>query len=303
MNLKTSPLIRYAGEAKRPTPWWLGGIVATFLVILGPMIVVMMIYPVVILAISGKPLELGSVLGQVQEIFTNAAALGVLVLWVVFKEKRPFSSVGLRGTRVVSRFLLGVLGGAVLFLIPVAILVASGQYHVVDAGTRTSGLSALLPVALLLAVWIVQATTEEIVFRGYLLQIHGQQLPAWLAIAITSVGFALIHFSFRPLPLINISLVAAFFSFVALRHGSLWMVAGLHTGWNYVQGNILGIPVSGGSRQTSLLFMGPAQGAPDWLTGGAFGIEGGAAATVVLVVVTAWSYLAFRKHQHVASVG
>jgi len=303
MNLKTSPLIQYADEAKRPTPWWLGGIVATFFVVIGPMIIVMMIYPVVVMAISGKPLELGSILGQVQEIFTNAAALGVLVLWVVFKEKRPFSSVGLRGRRVVPHFLLGIVGGALLFLVPVALLLGSGQYRVVDAGARTSGLSALLPVALLLVVWIVQATTEEIVFRGYLLQIHGQQLPAWLAIAITSVGFAVIHFSFRPLPLINITLVAVFFSFVALRHGSLWMVAGLHTGWNYVQGNILGIPVSGGSRQTSLLFLGPIEGAPDWLTGGAFGIEGGAAATVVLVIAAAWAYLAFRKHQRLTSVG
>jgi uncharacterized protein len=296
MNLTSSPLVQYAAEAQRPTRWWLAWIVAIGLGIIVPMTVVPPIFAMVV----GHAIAPGSILEQVQEIFTNGATLGVLALWVILKEKRPFSSLGFRGAKAIPTFLLGVLGGFTMFAIPVGGLLLTGQYRVVDAGTKTVGVAALVPVVLLFAVWIVQSSTEETVMRGYLLQIHAQQLPAWLAVLLPAVGFAVIHLNFNPLPLANITLVAIFFSFVALRQGSLWMVAGLHTGWNYIQGNILGIPVSGGARETSLVFLAPTDGSWDWLTGGDFGIEGGAAATVVLAALAAWSYVAFRKHQRSA---
>lgn len=257
----------------------------------------MLVVPVLYSMVVGHPIEPGSILEQVQEIFTNAATLGVIALWVIFKEKRPFSSLGFRGGRGIPTFLLGVVGGFAMFLVPVGLLMVTGQYQVVDAGTKTAGMAALVPVLLLFGVWIVQSSTEEVVMRGYLLQIHGQQLPAWVAVVLPAVGFAVIHMNFNPLPLLNITVVAIFFSFVALRQGSLWLVAGLHTGWNYIQGNILGIPVSGNARSTSLVFLGPTDGSLDWLTGGEFGIEGGGAATLVLVALAVWSYFAFRSHQ------
>lgn len=297
MNITSSPLIQYAEEARRPTSWWVGWIIAVGIGIIAPFAIVPAIYGAVVQAVTGAPVTDGSILAQVQEIFTNGATLGILALWLTLKEKRRFSSLGFRGPRPVPRFLLGVLGGFAMFVVPTGLLMLTGQYHVVDAGTRTSGLAALVPVVLLFAVWIVQASTEETVMRGYLLQVHARQLPAWPAIVIPAVGFAVIHMNFNPLPLLNITLVAVFFSFVALRQGSLWMVAGLHTGWNYIQGNILGIPVSGNARETSLVFLSPTQGSLDWLTGGDFGIEGGAAATVLLAALVGWSYLAFRKPQ------
>jgi len=303
VDIKSLPLIQYAREAERPTSWWLAWIVAVGLGWVGTLVVVPIIFSAVVQGVFGVPVAEGSILAQVQEVFTNAGTLLVLALWLKFKEKRPFSSLGFRGPRPVPKFLLGVLGGFAMFLVPVAVLMITGQYHVVDAGTKTSGLAALLPVVLLFAVWIVQSSTEETVMRGYLLQTHALQMPAWLAILIPAIGFAVIHLNFNPLPLANITLVAIFFSFVALRQGSLWMVAGLHTGWNYIQGNILGIPVSGGARQTSLVFLSPTDGSLDWLTGGSFGIEGGAAATLVLAVLAVWSYVACRKHQRTPVAG
>ena len=215
----------------------------------------MLVVPVLYSMVVGHPIEPGSILEQVQEIFTNAATLGVIALWVIFKEKRPFSSLGFRGGRGIPTFLLGVVGGFAMFLVPVGLLMVTGQYQVVDAGTK------------------------------------------WVAVVLPAVGFAVIHMNFNPLPLLNITVVAIFFSFVALRQGSLWLVAGLHTGWNYIQGNILGIPVSGNARSTSLVFLGPTDGSLDWLTGGEFGIEGGGAATMVLVALAVWSYFAFRSHR------
>ena len=166
-----------------------------------------------------------------------------------------------------------------------SLLVALGKYDVGGSEHVTTGVSALLPVLAVMVVWLVQGSTEEILMRGYLLQTSGNQMPGWLAIVLVSFGFAAIHMNFQPLVLANITLVAVFFSFVSLAQGSLWAACGFHVGWNAMQGSILGIPVSGNAYAVSVFAFGPAKDAPAWLTGGEFGVEGSAVATVVLVVL------------------
>ncbi len=73
--------------------------------------------------------------------------------------------------------------------------------------------------------------------------------------------------------LINIALYAVFASFIALGQGNLWLIAGLHAGWNYFQGNIYGLPVSGNAEASSLFAFGPAAGSSDLVSGGDFGVE------------------------------
>ena len=51
---------------------------------------------------------------------------------------------------------------------------------------------------------------------------------------------------------------------------SLWWCIGLHAGWNFVQGAVFGIPVSG--IKVDGLLDSRLQG-PDWLDGGGFGAE------------------------------
>ena len=289
MNIKQSPLVQAAEAAKRPTPWWLGWIVAVGVAIMGAQLVVQPLG-------SALGIAKGSVGAQIEELVTNLVTVGLLALWIVFKEGRKFSTVGFLGTRGPLRFLIGIGVGLLLFAIPTLTLLFSGQYRVADPGPRASGLAALPIVLALALVWVVQASTEEIVVRGYLLQIHGQQLPAWVAVVVTSLGFAVIHLDFTPLPLLNITLVAVFFAFVSLRQGSIWLASGIHMGWNYMQGNLAGIPVSGNTYQTSLVFLQPSPGSIDWLTGGTFGVEGSAAATVVLLIAAGWAYNDYRTH-------
>jgi len=61
----------------------------------------------------------------------------------------------------------------------------------------------------------------------------------------------------------------------------LWLAVGLHGGWNFTQGWVWSIPVSG-HEEGAGLFLTARQG-PDWLTGGAFGLE---ASAVTLVAAT-----------------
>lgn len=283
LNLTTSPLVRAVKRAKRPTPLPIAWLVT---VVFG-VAVVSTAVQTALAVVLGDPAD-ASLSGQLIEFAGFGATLAVLALWVVLKEQRPFSTVGFPGNGT-ARLLAGMLGGAVLFAIPLFALVLSGQYTFQRDALRADG-STFAAVALMLPAWLLQASTEEAVVRGYLLQWHGFKQRGWVAILTTSAGFAILHLQADPLVLANILLFGVFFSLISLAQGSVWLAAGIHAGWNLTQGNILGIPVSGLASPVSLLTLEPAVGARPWLTGGGFGVEGSAATTVVLAIAVLLSY-------------
>lgn len=287
MEIRTSPHVQAAMEAKRPAKLWLAwiGVFGT------SVLVVQILIAPLLLAVLGA--EEGDTTAQVAELITNALTILVVALWVVRYERRAFRSVGFRGAGV-GEFLGGFVGGVALFSVPMLAAVVAGYYELGASEHTATGLGALLPVLLLIPVWFVQGTGEEIVTRGYLLQRHGVALPAWPAILIVSIGFAVIHLNFDPVVLTNITLVAIFFSFLTLARGSIWLASGVHAGWNMAQGQIYGIPVSGTPRDIAILDYGPVDGASTVMSGGEFGIEGSVVATVVLVVVCLLSYRYYR---------
>jgi len=100
------------------------------------------------------------------------------------------------------------------------------------------------------------------------------------------VIFALLHIlnpGFGLLPLINIILFGILESIYVLRRGDLWGACAIHSIWNFFQGNVFGISVSGMGLSTSPLHATLDRSAA-WLNGGSFGLEGGIATTAVLAV-------------------
>jgi hypothetical protein len=81
----------------------------------------------------------------------------------------------------------------------------------------------------------------------------------------------------------NTVLIGVFFGLLMVKTRSLWLLWGLHFGWNFTLGALYGLPVSG-INQFSVLWTGRADG-PTWLTGGAYGLEGSATASVLILVV------------------
>jgi hypothetical protein len=65
--------------------------------------------------------------------------------------------------------------------------------------------------------------------------------------------------------------------------GGLWGVCAQHAVWNWAQGNVFGMEVSGGASSVPILWNLQEAG-PDLITGGAFGPEGGLAVTFILLV-------------------
>lgn len=286
MDISRSPHLEDARGAERPTRWWVGL----------PLVLVLFIVAGggtegLIDAVFGKPDE-GSAWELVSEVPVFGVGLIALVLWVRFRDRRSPWSIGFQWRSTpVRHVLLGVAGGVLLLTAPALLLRASGAYESVPAADDvTTGASALLIVIPLIAAVLVQASTEEAMFRGYVLQLSGTQMGGWAAVIVTSLGFAAAHLDFHPFVIANIVLVAVLFAFLALRIGTIWLVCGIHCGWNWAQGNLFGIPVSGNPVDVSILRFAPDAGVADWLTGGEFGVEGSAVTTAVLALAAFAAY-------------
>jgi len=127
------------------------------------------------------------------------------------------------------------------------------------------------------------ALSEEIIFRGVPLVLLAGVIGRWRAVAATSLLFGLSHLG-NPdatlLGLANISLAGVLLGAVFFSPGGIWAAWGAHLGWNLSLA-ALGAPVSGLPLAIPLLEYHP--GGPAWVSGGAFGPEGGLLASVAMI--------------------
>ena len=139
-------------------------------------------------------------------------------------------------------------------------------------------------------IFVIAGAAEESLFRGYPLQTFTRAKLAWVGVLITSVPFAAVHLAnpnvSRGFTFINTAVAGVWLAVAYLRTRSLWFPLGLHWAWNWTQASLLGLPVSGIQRIAPAPLLHAMNAGPDWLTGGAYGIEGGAACTVALLVST-----------------
>jgi membrane protease YdiL (CAAX protease family) len=151
-----------------------------------------------------------------------------------------------------------------------------------------------------LVVYVLLAAAEEVMFRGYPLQTLMRSLPFAVALLPSSLIFAYVHTDNPNVPrgylfalmALNTALAGVWLCVAYFRTRSLWLPLGLHWSWNWAMGSVLGLPVSGITSLTRAPLLRAADAGPAWLTGGAYGIEGGAACTLALVVATVFVWRA-----------
>ena len=218
----------------------------------------------------------------------------LVFLWVKFIEKRPFSSLGFFKEGWLKELGKGFLIGSIQFSLIVALLLLTGS------GRLELAELSLEPVLFILALipfWILQGGTEELVTRGWLFPAVSAKSNIFIGILISSALFGALHL-FNPgvtvLSIINIILDGIFACFLMLKYDNMWVLAGMHGAWNFVQGNIYGIQVSGQGASTSILNY-SSQSSVDLLSGGAFGAEGSIFATIVLIGCIAYLYWSLKK--------
>jgi membrane protease YdiL (CAAX protease family) len=216
-----------------------------------------------------------------------AVATAVCVRYV---DRQPLAAVGLHGDPVLVREAArGAALGAGLMTAVVTLLWAAGTVRWESAGVPEA--AGWLETALGLTAFLaVAAASEELLFRGYAFHVLARAFGGAWAVGMTAALFAIAHLA-NPhagsLGLLNLALAGLLLGAARLRTGSLWFVTGLHLGWNWVLAVPLDQPVSG------LRFDVPGydvrETGPDWLTGGAFGPEGGVAATALTAAAVAWA--------------
>lgn len=219
-------------------------------------------------------------------ILSFAPIFLLIWVWVRLFEKRGFSSLGMHAKGAWFKYLRGFALGVGMFSGAVIALSAFGFLSLAPAANGTAAISALPGVMVMLLGWLVQGPGEEILYRGWMMPVIAARSKLILAILISSAIFGFSHAlnpSFSILALINIFLVGIFLCLFALRDEAVWGVFGWHTAWNWAQGNIFGLSVSGNALSSVTLFHFHLAGAP-LLTGGGFGPEGGLSVTLVILL-------------------
>lgn len=295
-----SALLGGASAARRPTGPVLGLLVVVVCLLVGPAVVTLALLPVFgvsALALVGGPMGIGS---QLVLLLSFLGASGLLALWVLLKERRPLASLGFfPASRIGAHLAFGAGVAVVLLAVPVVVNLAGGQYLV--GPVRFAQVGAVL---LALVGFAVQACTEEVVSRGYLLQTAYRKWGLTAAIIFQALVFALLHganFDVGVLPLVNVLLIGLTLGLWAVAEGSLWGVCAFHVVWNWCQGNVAGIQVSGMDIQATLLSLDPEPGTAELLTGGGFGVEGSVITTAVLLISTALAFRAVQKRRLVST--
>lgn len=217
--------------------------------------------------------------------------------WLFIFERRKSWNIVLARGDFLRKYFRGALIGFLLMALPVGLLSLSGWFTTEPSPPDRVGWLALPGVIILLAGWIVQGAAEETLTRGFLLPIFGIRLSPFWGVMISSVFFAGLHLlnaNLNLIAMINLILFGIFASIYAMWEGSLWGVFAIHSVWNWAQGNLFGLEVSG-SNISQTTFLNLTETGPDLITGGAFGPEGGIAITIMLCMSCAGVFLATQK--------
>ena len=214
------------------------------------------------------------------------AALGAGYFCARLLEGLPWRSLGLTFH---SGWLRDLIFGFVIGFATLVVAIAIASKGLKFSFSNTGWLSIVRSGIGSGALLFVAALAEEAMFRGYGLQTLTRAKLAWIGVLLTSVPFGLVHLTnpnvvpgvtFANTALAGIWLAAAY-----LRTRSLWLALGVHWSWNWALGWFFGLPVSGIRLVSTPLLEGQDSG-PKWLTGGSYGIEGGVACTIALILFT-----------------
>lgn len=217
-----------------------------------------------------------------------------IIAWAVFIEKCLLEGIGLAKKHAFRDFLLGWFFGGAFLTICVLLMVLFGGVQI--TGFHFSSTNILQFIPLLLA-WSIQGHAEEILARGFLFSSVAVKNSIPVGIVVSSIFFSLIHLGndgLSLIPILDLTLFGILAALYYLKTGSIWGISGAHAAWNCFQGNVFGFPVSGTDAGTA--FISVKQQGPDWLSGGAFGVEGSLISVTAQALVIAWlSYDLFLR--------
>jgi membrane protease YdiL (CAAX protease family) len=208
---------------------------------------------------------------------------------------RPWGDAGLARAAARPRGLVeGALLGGITIGLACALLLAAGELRMVP-GPAGSSLASAVPLT---AFLLVAALTEELLVRGYLLTALADGIGMRWAVVATSLMFGALHIwnvGATVESIIVVTLAGQFVGAIRVAFRSVYAASAAHLAWNWTLAVALHAYVSG------IRFDAPdyrtVDGGPDWLTGGAWGPEGGAAAAAAMLVGLGYLHRTRRRRE------
>lgn len=268
--------------------------------------VTLLIALLISIPIASGATALGFPYGLVNALAYLGAIVGMLLsTWAFCRllDRRSFASLGFRLDHLaLGDMAWGVFMGAALFLGVFGVELAAGWLTVTAFYWETAAAGAIV---VSLAFSVIQCigvgVMEETISRGYMLQSLADDWGVAAAVIISSVVFGLLHAgndNVTPLALFNLCVIGALFAYGYLVTRQLWLPIALHFSWNFCQGPVFGLPVSGSGRGD--LWTTQVSG-PDWITGGAFGPEGGVLVLAGVAVLWGLTWVWGRLRRRLAN--
>ncbi|MCR5096333.1 MAG: CPBP family intramembrane metalloprotease [Erysipelotrichaceae bacterium] len=178
--------------------------------------------------------------------------IGTIGVWVVmilhmsiFRHRRPIlKAIGSKPSgNTVKYLLIGLLIGFGMNFFCALVAMINKDIHL--------SFDSFDPLAFLLLLFavFVQSSSEELVDRAFYFQtLKKGYRSKWVAIIGNALIFALMHATnpgINSLALLSLALSGIMYSLAVFYFDSLWMAFGIHTGWNFTQSILLGLPNSG----------------------------------------------------------
>ncbi|MCE9676305.1 CPBP family intramembrane metalloprotease [Paraclostridium bifermentans] len=211
----------------------------------------------------------------------------IVFIWVLAIEGREIETLGFYKESWLAKYASGLLIGLLMMSTVVFILYIFGFITIETKSLQPVGIAALLNISIILIGWLIQGATEEIVTRGWLMNVLGARYNITVGLILSSVFFALIH-SENPginyVAMLNIVLVGILLGLIVINTGSLWVACGIHSAWNFAQGNIFGFQVSGNDVGVGSIVDLNLVG-NEFITGGQFGPEAGMVCSFIILVL------------------
>jgi membrane protease YdiL (CAAX protease family) len=207
----------------------------------------------------------------------------VLGMWVVEWGvlRRTLPQLGLGGQGALRDTVRGLLLGTALMSAVIGVMALAGWYHLVD-GPPESFQEEAREALVWSGIFTVAGFFEEVLFRGIAFRLLEEWLGSGVALLISSAFFGLVH-GMNPHATWFATLAIALEAGVLLGAAymltrSLWFATGVHVAWNWTQGALFGVAVSG--TDVDALLESRTEGPEAW-TGGGFGAEAGGVALLL----------------------
>jgi membrane protease YdiL (CAAX protease family) len=189
---------------------------------------------------------------------------------------------------------LGVLTGFLLFCALVGIAALFDVYNIVGPGDTRELVKDLIGMT------ILAAFMEELLFRGILFRWIEAFAGSWAALVVTSALFGLAHiFNANATWMSSLAIMVeagALLGGAYMLSRNLWVPMGLHAAWNFTQGFLFDVPVSGNDMHG--LVQAKLSG-PVLLSGGPFGLEASMIGVVLSIPLGAFLILLAARRGHI----